>query len=72
MCSGRMSGADARSAMVRASLMMRVHARADKPMLSISFSKSCLHSALKGQYFSICLLFMAALQNMPSASKRFL
>ena len=63
-CPGRMSGSCARSAMVRASLMIRVHARADRPILSIMRSSNALHSLLNGQYFSICLLFMAELQNI--------
>ena len=64
MCSGRISGAAAMSAIVRASLMIRVQARAERPMLSMILSSSCLHSLLKGQYFSMCLLFIAALQNI--------
>ena len=66
MCSGEMSGQPARSAIVRASLMMRVQARAESPILLMMRSISDLHAGLNGQYFSICLLFMAELQNMPS------
>ena len=72
MCSGRMSGAAAMSAIVRASLMIRVQARAESPILSMILSNSCLLSELSGQYLSMCLLLMAALQKIPSPSNRFL
>ena len=71
MCSGKMSGDAARSAIVRASFIIRVHDLADSPILSMIFSRSCLQAGLNGQYFSICLLFMAALQKMLSPSNRF-
>ena len=52
-CSGRMSAEPERSAMVRASLMMREHALADRPMRSIRRSSSALQSGDNGQYFSV-------------------
>ena len=70
MCSGRMSGRPSRSAIVRASFMIRVHARAERPMRSIRRSSRSLHSRSSGQYFSISLLFIAALQKIPSSAKR--
>ena len=63
-----MSADSSRSAIVRASLMMRVQARADSPIFSMILSRMLLHAGLRGQYFSICLLFIAALQNRPSSS----
>ena len=63
-----MSADPSRSAIVRASLMMRVQARADSPIFSMILSRMLLHAGLSGQYFSICLLFIAALQNRPSSS----
>ena len=64
MCSGRMSGNSARSAIVLASLMILVHARADRPNRSMICSSIDLHSAVRGQYFSIYLLSIAALQTI--------
>ena len=68
MCSGRISLQPARSAMVRESLIIRVHARAESPIFSMIRCRSPEHSGLRGQYFAICRLFMAALQKMPSSS----
>ena len=49
--------------MVRASFMMREHALADRPKRSMIRSSRSLQSSDNGQYFSICLLLMAELQN---------
>lgn len=70
-CSIRIMSAPSRSAMVRASLMIREQALADSPIFSIILSMSCLHPASRGQYLSMSLLFMDALQNIPSSAKRF-
>lgn len=65
-CSGSMSGRPARSAIVRASFIIREQARADRSILSIILSSRERHSGEREQNFSICRLFMAALQKMPS------
>ena len=52
--------------MVRASLMILEQARAESPMRAMIRSRSSLHAVLRGQYFSIILLFIPALQKIPS------
>ena len=65
-----MLSAPSRSAMVRASLIIREHALADSPIFSIILSISFLHPVSSGQYLSMSRLFIDALQNIPSAANR--
>lgn len=65
-----MSLTPSRSAIVRASLMILEHALADRPILSMILSRRFRHSTLSGQCFSMRRLFIEALQNIPSSSKR--
>ena len=66
-----MSGRPARSAMVRAILMMRVYARADRPRRSMMRSKVALQSAERGQKRSRSLEDISALVKMPVPANRF-
>lgn len=71
ICSILILSAPSRSAIVRASLMIREQALADSPIFSIILSISFLHPSSRGQYLSINLLFIEALQNIPSAANLF-